>query len=116
MKETQSTLLTVPWETALIGFFLALPFIGIKRHLVRVLICAVAPIVILTLVLYFAFGLSHGAWRLSLDVGGQGLELVVSVLGYVVGGLCAAHINFLWPSEVKRLFQRFFARQGKRDD
>lgn len=97
--------LVVPWETILIGFIVALPFLVIKRYLVRVLLCAFAPAIIVDLTMCVLWAVAYGDWRGACSLPARGLasqRFVVLTLGYAVGGLCAAHMRLLWPSTRKK--------------
>jgi hypothetical protein len=71
------------WTTVLFGFIVALPFCSISNYYLRIIVCMVAPSLILRIMIAYAGHL--GDWR---DYG-------VGDLVMALGGLLAAHVRTL---------------------
>lgn len=104
MREIPPILLAMPWETILTGFVVALPVLFVRQYFPLVLFSAFAPAIIGMVAMYVLLGLTHGVWWNGWGVPerAEALEIVIAISGYVVGGLCAAHLRILWPSTAKK--------------
>ncbi|HEY1246858.1 MAG TPA: hypothetical protein VGF29_18700 [Hyphomicrobiaceae bacterium] len=67
----------------LMGFVLALPFAFVRHYLLRIILCAAAPLVVWRILLVYV---AHAGFRWN----------YVGALTLILGALLAAHLRELW--------------------